>query len=562
MKTFKFYLVLLIALIFYSCGNNEEISAEAAPKSTTYTENVSADELLTQLKAREPELAQFIEENPFTNFKTNKGKTDYYLDLEHIVAVKNNQNEAVYSIPLYMKSDVGSPYLYTLSVAVNPENIYTNLITKEPLDNDTFNYYGSSFNIYKKNSQTAKTNLVDCYCTKVYTDCACHSVHAASGCDHPAVIVTCGCSGSGGSSGYIPPSVPTGGDLTSWNGGLNSPTTYAPTGDGIYIALRKHFRPDYEFTPLEKYNIINQTAYSSKLIDFLNAEGSTPINKAFVLQMLKSMEDGIFAMVKQLTFSINNFLYSQKSPFNVDLNSIFENASAAENKKFLEAYNALSDSPEFKDLFLKIFQDSKKYNVKFEIANIAGGASGNTDTNLLDPTNNIITIDANFIKNNSKLVVAKTILHECIHAFLNVKLCDGQLGSIPGINNNDFYNIVNEQYNGFSPGQNQHNFIYTYMLPTMVKVLTDIKDKLVTPAESLTLSGLGMYIPYDNSPRTKFNWVDFYHNLSLSGLQNCSFFKNEIGTFNSDGIPNITVNQTLMQSYNQYNNYGRQNLRP
>ncbi|RKR04680.1 hypothetical protein C8C83_4013 [Flavobacterium sp. 90] len=100
------------------------------------------------------------------------------------------------------------------------------------------------------------------------------------------------------------------------------------------------------------------------------------------------------------------------------------------------------------------------------------------------------------------------------------------------------------------------------MLPTMVTILESIKDKLVSPAESVTLSGLGMHIPKDDSPRTDFNWVDFYHNLSLSGLQSCSFFQNEIGTFNSAGIPLITINQALMQSYNQYNNYGRQNLRP
>ena len=251
---------------------------------------------------------------------------------------------------------------------------------------------------------------------------------------------------------------------------------------------------------------------------------------------------------------------SLKSPLNIDRSSI--NDELPEGKKFNNVYKALTDSPEFKNLFLNIFQNSTRYNVKFQTGNIAGGANGDTKTNLLDPTNNIITIDANFIKNNSKLVVAKTILHECIHAFLNVKLCDGQLGNIPNINNEDFYNIVNKSYNGFNNDQAQHNFIYNYMIPTMGKVLEEIKDKLVSPEESITLSGLGMHIPYDNSPRTDFNWNDFYHNLSLSGLQNCSFFQNEIGTFNNDGTPNITVNQTLMQSYNQYNSYGRQNLRP
>lgn len=251
---------------------------------------------------------------------------------------------------------------------------------------------------------------------------------------------------------------------------------------------------------------------------------------------------------------------SFKSPMNIDRTAI-SNATP-EGEKFNTIYDFLTESPEFKNLFIKIFNNNSRFNVKFEIGNISGGANGDTKTDLLNPTNNKIIIDANFIKNNSKLVVAKTILHECIHAFLNVKLCDGELGNIPNINNNDFYNIVNKSYNGFNNNQAQHNFIYTYMLPTMVKVLAQIKDKLVSSEESIVLSDLGMHIPYDNSPRTNFDWNDFYHNLSLSGLQNSSFFQNEIGTFNNDGTPNIIVNQTLMQSYNQYNNYGRQNLRP
>jgi|GEM_PF-1533333 len=526
MKSLKFYLVSIIALIFYSCGNNEEISAEAAPKSTTYTENVNAEELLTQLKAREPELAQFIEENPFSNFKTNKGKTDYYLDLEHIVAVKNNQNEAVYSIPLYMKSDVSSPFLYTLSVAVNPENIYTNLITKEPLDNDTFNYYGSSFNIYKKNSQTAKTNLVDCYCTKVYTDCSCCSIHASAGCTHPAVIVTCGCSGSGGSSGYIPPSVPTGGDLTSWNGGLNSPTTYAPTGDGIYIALRKHFRPDYEFTPLEKYNIINQPAYSGKLVDFLNFEKSTPINKAFTLQMLKSMENGDFIMTKQLTNSINNFIYSQKSPFNVDLNSIFENASAAESKKFLEIYDALSKSEEFKKLFLAIFDDNTKFNVKFEIVDKVYKQDNPALEEVNANTSDIPGTDNYLIKLNKKLFQkdpnfgqitienAKTILHECIHAYLFVKAKNPAIGM-------DIETALNISY---PSKEEQHNFMADKMIPTMQKVLSEIRDLVTTNAGRIEVQQRTIHPTINPMTSTPWIWSEYYKYLSLKGLEETKSF--------------------------------------
>lgn len=71
--------------------------------------------------------------------------------------------------------------------------------------------------------------------------------------------------------------------------------------------------------------------------------------------------------------------------------------------------------------------------------------------------------------------------------------------------------------------------------------------------------------PFDTSPSTHFIWNDYYHNLALSGLQSCAFFQNEIGTITIiNGVPTVTntVNQTLMQSYNQYNNMGRLHIQP
>ncbi|MBW1657773.1 hypothetical protein [Flavobacterium quisquiliarum] len=245
---------------------------------------------------------------------------------------------------------------------------------------------------------------------------------------------------------------------------------------------------------------------------------------------------------------------SFKSPMNIDRTAITN--ATPEGEKFNAIYDILKESPEFKELFIKIFNNNERFNVKFEIGNIGGGANGDTKTDLLNPTNNKIIIDANFIKNNSKLVVAKTILHECIHAFLNVKLCDGELGNIPNINNNDFYNIVNQSYDGFNNNQAQHNFIYNYMLPTMEKVLAEIKDKLVSTAESTFLQDL-VFHPESPSVDVKFTWTDFYHNLALSGLQDCTFFKNEIATLIKDSqtgeIKSINVkDQVKLNYYNQY----------
>jgi len=158
--------------------------------------------------------------------------------------------------------------------------------------------------------------------------------------------------------------------------------------------------------------------------------------------------------------------------------------------------------------------------------------------------------------------IAKTIIHECIHAYLNVKLCDsGQGMSIATLNNLDFYNVVNLKYNGFNGDQAQHNFIYNYMLPTLKTILADVKDRLVSMVDDQNIKNT---VIYPNAPnltqRVGFDWDDCYYNLALSGLQDCSFFQNEIGVFNADGTINRIINVVKMNNFNQYKNLRYGNL--
>ena len=79
------------------------------------------------------------------------------------------------------------------------------------------------------------------------------------------------------------------------------------------------------------------------------------------------------------------------------------------------------------------------------------------------------------------------------------------------------------------------------------------------------LNDVVVHIPFFNSPSTPFNWNDYYHNLVLSGLQDCSFFQNEIGLIqvvNGVNIPTLTINQILMQTYLQYIAVGHNNINP
>jgi hypothetical protein len=299
-------------------------------------------------------------------------------------------------------------------------------------------------------------------------------------------------------------------------------------------------------TDVAIFNYLSQNGFSSESGSFVNL---------VVNQMAQS---------PNLIFDINA---SFKSPFNIDRSSIPYDLTKPENQKFNEVYDVLTNSPEFKKLFIDVFKDGSRFNVKFQIGSIASGANGNTDTNLLNPTLNLITISPQFLLTHNKMEIAKTIMHECIHAFLNVKLCDPSIGmNIPSINNIEVYDCVNQYYNGFNSSQNQHDFIYNFMLPTMQTILSEVKDTLVTPANNLTmLNDISVHIPLSTSPSSPFIWNDYYHNLVLSGLQNCAFFKNEIGTITIiNGVPTVTntVNQTLMQSYNEYNRLGQQNIHP
>lgn len=131
--------------------------------------------------------------------------------------------------------------------------------------------------------------------------------------------------------------------------------------------------------------------------------------------------------------------------------------------------------------------------------------------------------------------------------------------SIPNLNNIEFSDSINKYYNNFSQDKDQHNFIYNYMLPTMKIILSEIKDILVTTAESRFLEGL-VFHPVSPTQDVYFNWNDFYHNISLTGLQDSSFFKEEIGIIklnsSTGGVEIITIEDPLkMYYYNQYRTY-------
>ncbi|MFN3967521.1 hypothetical protein [Flavobacterium sp.] len=315
--------------------------------------------------------------------------------------------------------------------------------------------------------------------------------------------------------------------------------------NAIFFTLN-NITPILNFNPSNfTFVEINQLHYNSFIYLLNNPTAETvSFNQQFITQ-------------SELNPDLNlDYLASLKSPSNIDRSAI--DTLTPEGQKFNLVYEELLKSPKFKELFVDLFENNDRFNVKFQIGAVANGANGNTDTNLNNPVTNTITISPQFLLTRNKMEIAKTIIHECIHAYLNVKLCDSGLGmSIPTLNNLDFFNVVNQEYNGFSPGQNQHDFIYNYMVPTMVTILSEVKDFLVSPTDNAEIITTVLHPNYPNSNESvPFNWDECLLYLSLHGLELSNTFQNEIASpiYNSNGqIISVTViNNVKWQLFNQY----------
>jgi hypothetical protein len=218
---------------------------------------------------------------------------------------------------------------------------------------------------------------------------------------------------------------------------------------------------------------------------------------------------------------------SSKSPANIDRSSIPYNLTKPENQKFNELYDDLTTSPEFKKLFLDIFEDSKRFNVKFEIAEHVNEDNDPAKkevhaTTSQDPvTKNVVIkiskqiLVADGTMSQTNIENAKTILHECIHAYLFVKQANPAVGV-------DFVKILNSMYP--TPDE-QHDFMYNHMIPTMQKILSEIRDSVTTQVGRSKAEERTMYTTLTPLTSTDWNWYEYYKYVSLKGLDETSCFK-------------------------------------
>jgi hypothetical protein len=111
---------------------------------------------------------------------------------------------------------------------------------------------------------------------------------------------------------------------------------------------------------------------------------------------------------------------------------------------------------------------------------------------------------------------AKTILHECIHAYLFTISSNPLVGK-------DIAEVINTV---LPTANEQHNFMYNNMLPVMTKVLGEIRDLVTTQAGRTILeTQYTMHPTISPLTSTPWLWSEYYKSLSIKGLEEADFYK-------------------------------------
>ncbi|WP_035647478.1 chitin binding peritrophin-A domain-containing protein [Flavobacterium sp. ASV13] len=294
----------------------------------------------------------------------------------------------------------------------------------------------------------------------------------------------------------------------------------------------------------DQFNWLKQRPeIANSLFDYLFMESFSSWADVFALDMINQMmsKPGL----------VLNPIDSYKSPFNVDRSAI--STTTPEGIKFNEIYGALKNSPQFKTLFLDIFDgDQARFNVKFEINDHVYEDNNPAEkevnaTTSQDPITNIITIRINrqiliagTDQSQTKIENAKTILHECIHAYLFIKSNNSNIGMDIGRTINSMYPVASEQ----------HDFMYGRMIPIMQNVLSEIRDFVTTPENRNKVEQRTMHPTINPLTSTPWDWNEYYKYLSLKGLDEAYCF-----------LFDYPKNSDQWNLLGNYVNYGHEDLR-
>ncbi|GAA4237713.1 hypothetical protein GCM10022291_25380 [Postechiella marina] len=234
------------------------------------------------------------------------------------------------------------------------------------------------------------------------------------------------------------------------------------------------------------------------------------------------------------------------SPFNVDLELVKPSETSPEHEKtlFICIYNKLLKSPQFKELFKNVFEDNERLHVKFEFATDlepTKGASTQVISHLVSNGNVIginqtIKLNKDWYGARSDIKIAQSILHECIHAYLNVKQLEcKETITLTQINAWKLDDLINQIYSEnksciFSnepANQDDHHFMFNNLVPNMANIISQLKNDLISEQHQTQAEADAFYNSVTNASEP-FNWNDFFKYLAMDGLNETTVFKNNI----------------------------------
>jgi hypothetical protein len=291
-------------------------------------------------------------------------------------------------------------------------------------------------------------------------------------------------------------------------------------------------------TTQERQLVIGNNNTKMSIFNYLRNQNWSNESKQFAKELIdSSIESGLNLDIEK----------SLKSPTNVDVTSI--DTTSVEGQKFNCVYKKLMESPSFKNLVNNTFGGSDKINLKFKIVQNLSHTQPNgtitypNGTSKLNKNvafgvtyyNNTIKLSGNKLlsttANKSNFEIAKTIIHEIIHAYLNIKRKGCSAASIPEVNSHLFPELISSFYTAGcsidvnNTDQSEHAFMFDHMIPAFQMIFAEIRDILATPNNISEAEG----VYYDNNDQPyNWNWQDFYKYFSMNGLHNNNAFTTAI----------------------------------
>ena len=233
-----------------------------------------------------------------------------------------------------------------------------------------------------------------------------------------------------------------------------------------------------------------------------------------------------------------NAALSENSPFTVNLSNVnpciedetIDTSQVEDNEEFMCIYTALTNTTGFKNLFINTFGESVDINVTFQLVDLPGRA-GIIDfaAGAVNVDNQIIQINKTHLDTKHPFWVARTIIHEAIHAYLNVKVFECVSGTtVESLDDKDLEELLIEmEYDCLNTAVSDHDLIFNGLIEHMEEILEEAFPDLVAPEDFNP--NINYFPPNANTDDPiPFGWTSGYHYISLSGLSGTSGFQTRL----------------------------------